>query len=46
VITTVVVDDDGDGRLDRRLRYSNGTLTMIESERDESGAFRRSVNVK
>jgi hypothetical protein len=46
VITTVVVDDDGDGRLDRRLRYSNGTLTTIESERDESGAFRGSVNVK
>ena len=45
-VKTVVFDDDGDERPDRRLTYSNGTLTLIESERDESGVFRRSVNVK
>jgi hypothetical protein len=40
------MDEDGDGRPDRRLTYSNGALASIESERDESGVFRRSVNVK
>ena len=46
VVKSVVFDEDGDGRPDRRLTYSNGVLTLIESERDESGVFRRSVNVK
>ena len=46
VVKSVVVDEDGDGRPDRRFTYSNGALTQIESERDESGVFRRSVSVR
>ena len=46
VVLFARVDEDGDGRPDRRLTYSNGALTLIETERDESGIFRRSVRVE
>ena len=46
VVKIVLFDEDGDEVPDRRLTYSNGALAQIESDRDESGAFRRTVNVK
>ena len=40
------MDENGDGRPDRRLTYADGTLVLIESEPDASGAFRKRVVVQ
>ena len=40
------MDENGDGRPDRRLTYADGRLILIESEPDASGTFHKSVPVK
>ena len=40
------MDENGDGRPDRRLTYDGGTLVQIESEPDASGAFQKRVIVR
>src|SRR6188768_2067974 len=39
VVRTSAMDENGDGRPDRRMTYDQGTLVLIESEPDASGAF-------
>jgi hypothetical protein len=46
VLQSSAMDEDGDGRPDRRLTYEGGTLVLIESEPDSSGAFRTHVVVR
>jgi len=40
------MDENGDGRPDRRLSYENGNLVLIESEPDSSGVFQKRVVVR
>ena len=45
-LATAAFDENGDGRPDRRLTYDTaGTLTTIESDPDESGAYRTITEV-
>jgi hypothetical protein len=39
-------DEDGDGRIDRRLTYREGALVLIETQPDATGKFARRVYVK
>ena len=43
---TAAIDENRDGKADRRLTYAGGTLALIETEPDASGAFSRKVTVK
>ena len=46
-LKTAASDRDADGRADRRLTYNaDGTLALIESEPDASGAFQKRVAVR
>jgi hypothetical protein len=40
---TVEFDDGNDGKPDRRFTYTNGALTLIESEPDATGTYTRRV---
>jgi hypothetical protein len=45
-LATAAFDENGNGRPDRRLTYGTaGTLTTIESDPDESGAYRTTTEV-
>ena len=46
VLASVAMDENGDGRPDRKLTYVNGALAVIESDPDPAGAFRKRVTVK
>ena len=46
VLRTSSMDETGDGRPDRRLTYDGGTLVLIESDPDSSGAFRTRLAVR
>lgn len=46
VLKSTTFDEDGDGRPDRRLTYVDGALSLIESDPDKSGTFRKRVEVK
>jgi hypothetical protein len=46
VVQTASMDENGDGRADRRLTYEGGTLVLIESEPDSSGAFQKRVAIR
>jgi hypothetical protein len=45
-LKTAAFDENHDGAADRRLTYDGGRLTLIETEPDASGKFRRRVEVK
>ena len=45
VLKTAAFDEDHDGRPDRRLTYTAGALTSIESQPDASGKFSRLVPI-
>ena len=45
-LKTAAMDENGDGRPDRRLTYSGSALVQIESEPDASGMFQKRVIVK
>ena len=46
VLASVAMDENGDGKPDRKLTYANGTLAIIESDPDAAGTFRKRVTVK
>ena len=46
VLAAVAMDENGDGKPDRKLTYVNGALAVIESDPDPAGAFRKRVTVK
>jgi hypothetical protein len=46
VLESVAMDENGDGKPDRKLSYANGALAVIESDPDPAGAFRKRVAVK
>lgn len=46
VLESVAMDENGDGKPDRKLSYTNGALAVIESDPDPSGRFRKRVTVK
>src|SRR5262245_19583424 len=46
VLTAVAMDENGDGKPDRKLTYTNGALAVIESDPDAAGAVRKRVTVK
>ncbi len=46
-LVAVSLDNDADGRPDRKLTYAaDGQLSVIESDPDDSGAFRTRVDVR
>jgi hypothetical protein len=45
-VRTSAMDENGDGRPDRRLSYEAGALVLIESEPDSSGVFKKRVVVR
>ena len=45
-LASVAMDENGDGKPDRKLTYSNGVLAVIESDPDPAGTFRKRVTVK
>lgn len=46
VLAAVAMDENGDGKPDRKLTYANGALAIIESDPDLAGTFRKRVAVK
>jgi hypothetical protein len=45
-LKTASFDENGDGKPDRRLTYTDGVLVSIETDPNGSGGFRARVSVK